>query len=503
MKLLAIRQECHDSNFSYYDGNTVRYFKSEREEQIKHHFYGNFWQWRDVIYEQFGVDYKDLDEIAVVITPSHVNLPKNSEEIFPSINYNNFFASDCPVERVDHHYSHALSAWMLYDDGFDVAITIDGFGDEDTSWAVFKNDDVVSIGKFSDHGSIGYEMSGLGLYGFGVDKEQDNDWKYLDVAGKLMGLQSYGNLDSKFYENTIQYELEDLLKVFDFDEWVEYKGSYLLAEHTKLDWLRTIHESMGEILVKFFYRYANKTDKIVYSGGVAQNVIWNTKLKEHFPNMIIPPHCGDEGLSLGALEFLRKKHKLPKFEIENFPYSQNDEKPKTDVSLKTIKETAKLLSNGKTVSWYQGNGEVGPRALGNRSILMNPTILNAKELINKIKHRENYRPFGASILEEYKEEYFDSLPDNPHMLYVGNVKDGKGIDCITHVDGTCRVQTVGEEPKYFRILLEEFYKLTGCPILLNTSLNLAGKPIAGRPEHIMDIKTDYIVIGDYIKKTYG
>ena len=500
MKLLALSQDCHDSNFSYFDGHTVKYFKSERFEQEKHHSYDNAQQWKSVILEQFGVDFEDLDEIAVVVTPSCSGLP-TSEEFFPSINYNEYLNASCPVQRVRHHYAHSLSDWVIAEE-IDVSIVIDGLGDEDTTSAVFKNDEMVwSMGK-EKNGSIGFSLSDLAV-GFGIDVNKDHITQLLDSPGKLMGIQSYGNLDESFYDELIEYEVEDLSDIFDFNKWVQHKGSRLLAEHTTIDWVRTLHEAMGDILVKLFSRHANKNDRISYTGGVAQNVIWNTKLKEHFPNLIIPPHCGDEGLSLGALEFLRKKHNLPKFKLENFPYSQNDTKPKTDVTIKTIKETAKLLAEGKTVGWYQGNGEIGPRALGNRSILMNPNIPNAKEIINRIKHRENYRPFGASILEEYKDEYFDSLPDNPYMLYVGMVKENVGLDCITHVDNTCRAQTVGEEPKHFRMLLEEFYKLTGCPILLNTSLNVAGKPIAGNPNHLTNLCSDqgldYIVIGNIIK----
>ena len=153
------------------------------------------------------------------------------------------------------------------------------------------------------------------------------------------------------------------------------------------------------------------------------------------------------------------------------------------------------------IGWYQGHGEIGPRALGNRSILMNPLIPDGKEKINKIKNRENYRPFGASVLAEFKDEYFDLEYENPYMLFVGNSKNDS--NCITHVDGTCRVQTVKDENSSFRLLLEEFYKLTECPILLNTSLNLAGKPIAGYIENAIELfetsEIDILFVGNKIR----
>ena len=202
--------------------------------------------------------------------------------------------------------------------------------------------------------------------------------------------------------------------------------------------------------------------------------------------------------SLGAMEHLRIKNSLPPFKVDNFPYIQSDELT-DDPNDDTIRQTAKLLAEGKIVAYYQGNGEIGPRALGNRSILMDPRIPNGKDIINKVKNREYYRPFGASILSEYAKEYFDLDFENPYMLYVG-VTQKDNLQSITHVDGTCRAQTVTSG--HFRKLLEYFYELTGCPVLLNTSLNVSGKPIAG---HILDAiqefetkDIDVLVVGNKI-----
>ena len=236
-----------------------------------------------------------------------------------------------------------------------------------------------------------------------------------------------------------------------------------------------------------------------HPGGVAQNVIWNTILKNHFKNLIIPPHSPDDGLSLGAIEYLRIKNNLPKFKLKNFPYIQNDEAPIKNASNKTIKKAAKLLAGGKIIGWYQGNGEIGPRALGNRSILMNPEIKNGKYLINKIKKRENYRPFGASILKKH----FKGKLNDSYMLYVQDVKN---YESISHIDKTGRVHIVENENKLFSSLLDEFYKVTKCPFLLNTSLNINGEPIVGDIESALcflkNSELDALVVGDkiYTKK---
>ena len=194
-------------------------------------------------------------------------------------------------------------------------------------------------------------------------------------------------------------------------------------------------------------------------------------------------------------------HNLPKFKIKNFPYCQNDIPPDSSPTAETIKLAAQLLSEGKKIGWYQNHGEIGPRALGNRSILMDPRIHNGKDIINTIKRRENYRPFGAAILKEYVQEYFDVDWDDPYMLYTAKVKSKK-LESITHIDDTCRIQTVDNENKLFKNLLEEFFKITGCPLLLNTSLNLAGQPLSGYPENAKEIffqtELDYIFIGNAI-----
>ena len=135
------------------------------------------------------------------------------------------------------------------------------------------------------------------------------------------------------------------------------------------------------------------------------------------------------------------------------------------------------MARGEIVGWYQGHGEIGPRALGHRSILMNPLIRDGKDIINtRVKHREPYRPFGASILSDATGSFFEDDRPSPYMLYLYKIKHD-GFDSITHMDGTCRLQTVNDG--VFGELLEEFGKLTGVPMLLNTSLNNGGKPICG------------------------
>ena len=126
--------------------------------------------------------------------------------------------------------------------------------------------------------------------------------------------------------------------------------------------------------------------------------MWNAALKKKFKNLYIPPHTNDEGLSLGAIEYLRRKHNLRKFILPNYPFCQSDEAPPTGPSADTISKVAELLKKQKIIGWYQGNGELGPRALGNRSILADPRDKNMRDKVNEIKRRQFYRPFGCSTI---------------------------------------------------------------------------------------------------------
>ncbi len=513
MKLLSIKTGLHDTNFCYFDGNDYHYWKSEREEQQKHHSYKQFSEHEDKIKSIWGISYDDVDEIAICFPPAFYGMNQGWEDtsntflgygaeilsaqrtlahspnaysnFFPAIEYNGFL-SNTKVIRVNHHYAHALSTYMLCDKTPDVCFVIDGIG-FDKTYSVYKDDKILIDANEKEVGSIGEKMA-QASYDLGIT----GDWN--DVAGKLMGLQTYGELDEHYLEYLSQFSIDQVHSIFDKEAW---------CNGEVINWIKTVHHRLGYVILDHFSKYANDNDLITYSGGVAQNVIWNTQLKIKFPNLIIPPHSGDEGLSIGAMEFLRQKYDLPKLTLNNFPYSQTDEstdEPSTD----TIKCAAESLAEGNVVGWYQGNGEIGPRALGNRSILMDARLSDGKTKINLIKQREHYRPFGASILKEYAKDYFN-LPnedfDNPYMLYVAVVKS-MNLPAITHIDSTCRIQTVQKDNSSFRQLMEEFYKITGSPILLNTSLNVGGKPIAGHIEDALELfntsSMDMLVVGNNV-----
>jgi carbamoyltransferase len=485
----------HDGAVSYFDGNNLHYVKLERLSKIKHDTFVCETQLHNIVNMIFNTTLNDIDEICLID-----GIPDNVND-FCKKNKNK------KISVIDHHQAHCLSTEFLYGEG-DISIAVDGEGNDNLVWAVYKKNQLVERLAWSEK-TQNIDFGGLGLFierFFGFYCGVSKDTKLTDRSGKFMSLQNFGNVD------------DSLLKVL-LDEQFSMENFHLIenifnrfdGKIEKLDFGRTFHYYVEKYLLpNFFLKYCKPDDKILYTGGVAQNIVWNTELKKMFPRLEVAPHSYDGGLSLGGIEYLRKKHNIPKFDISHFPYVSFSETTE-EVTIETIKKAAKLLSENKIIGWYQGLSEVGPRALGNRSILMNPMIKNGKDLINKIKKRESYRPFGASVLKEHTEKYFDISWDSPYMLYTAKVKDSN-LASITHIDGTCRIQTVDKNPKHFRLLLEEFYKLTGCPILLNTSLNVNGEPIAAFEDQALKIlnetNIDYMIIGNDIheeklKRFYG
>lgn len=475
MKFLGISGGGHDSNISLYDNGVVTYHKFEREFDEKHKQIDAMTIIMDHAERVFGIPLSEYDAIG--------SLSKGiAVDFMQQYNHNPF--------HVDHHTAHSLCGWMVNPNA-DLQITIDGVGD-DVSWAVWKGGNCLEK-HFDTQGSIGREMDSIAAQ-MGILAFHD-----VDFAGKLMGLQSYGDVDKPFLElirsASVFDDFSELGKIHVWDKF--YKDS-VLHKHKKLDWIATLHKRFGEMVMDIFDKYAKPEDSIIYSGGVAQNVIWNTDLKRKYPKLDVLPHSGDEGLSLGIIEWLRQKYDQPIGHIPNFPFAQNDETADF-ASDEIIEKTAKFLAEGKVVALYQGNGEIGPRALGNRSLLMSPLDPNGREKINKIKNREQYRPFGASVLEERADEFFDEWFVDKYMVYTAKPK--QGYPAITHVDETCRVQTVGDENPTFHKLLQKFYEMTGCGVLLNTSLNVSGKPTCSRKSHAFSLFAniefiDILVVGN-------
>ncbi len=252
------------------------------------------------------------------------------------------------------------------------------------------------------------------------------------------------------------------------------------------------------------------TKNVVLSGGYGLNCVANyyylDKLKELDINLFVEPISNDAGTAIGAAlwyyyqkteegallssKILRDNVKCvensglylgPVYDYTN-TISDICKTAGIELSDTDDKGVVKLLRDKNIVSMFQGRSESGPRALGNRSILFDPTFEDGKDFVNSVKHREYFRPFAGSILKEHAHEWFDlrGMEESPHMMYAVNCQEGMGekVPSVVHVDGTCRIQTVSEEQnEHFYALISEFYKETNVPILFNTSFNLGGDPL--------------------------
>ena len=279
--------------------------------------------------------------------------------------------------------------------------------------------------------------------------------------------------------------------------------------------LRSLHQLRPENIAKTLqvgteervrdYILALKTsDNLCVSGGVAYNGYMNEMLTKTWDNVYVPPAPGDEGQSIGtymhADYILNDNVHIPSvYSGKEYDYVGEE---KVDV-----KEVAQAIADGKIIGWFQGKSESGHRALGNRSILADPRNPEIKSIINRtIKNREDFRPFAPSVLVEHYQEYFETNQPSPYMARICPVKSDR-VPGITHLDNTARIQTVSKEdnPKYHE-LISEFYKITGIPMVLNTSFN-SQEPIVETPKEALytfnNTEMDMVVINDYIVRKVG
>ena len=439
----------------------------------------------------------------------------------------------------EHHASHAAHAFFTSPFNEAAILTVDGVGEWSTTTFGTAHDTTIKLtNDIRWPHSVGLFYSAFTYFlGFKV-----NEGEY-----KLMGLSAYGK--PKYYD-LIMKNLVDVkndgsihlnMKYFSFTYdkvmtnqnfsdlfGIPRREEDAKAEQVHYDIAASAQLVLEDILLKMANHVHKKTGmkNLCLGGGVALNGVANYRiLKEGpFENLHIPPSPGDGGSAIGSAQYLYYCHKKNKRKIEHDiknnifvgpSYSNYEIKSFLDTNkidykfLETdslLETTAKLISEGNVIGWYQGKMEWGPRALGNRSILADPRNAKMKDILNeKIKHRESFRPFAPCILEEYASEYFDIDIPSPYMLLVAPVKKPEKIPAVTHVDGTGRLQTVSKEINpLFYDLINEFYKTTGVPVLINTSMNVRGEPIVNTLEqaYSMIIKTDmdYIVLGNYIVK---
>ena len=440
----------------------------------------------------------------------------------------------------EHHLSHAAHAFFTSPFNEAAVLTVDGVGEwSTTTFGHARNEEIELTHDIRWPHSVGLLYSAFTYFlGFKV-----NEGEY-----KLMGLSAYGK--PKYYDlildNLIDLKQDGSVHLnmkyfsFTYDKvMTNQKFSDLFGIDVKKEGSPTeqIHKDIAasaqlvleEILLKMVNHVWNETKSknLCFGGGVALNGVANYRiLKEGpFENIHIPPSPGDAGSAIGCAQYAYFCHKKnlrkpeseserirnnifvgPSFSNINIEEYLNSKNIKYQHFEETslLKMTSKLIADGNVIGWYQGRMEWGPRALGNRSILADPRNPEMKNILNKkIKHRESFRPFAPSIMEEFVSEYFDLDIASPYMLLVAKIKKPEKIPAVTHVDGTGRLQSVSKDtnPLYYN-LISEFYNQTNVPIIINTSMNVMGEPIVNTPEqaYAMLEKTDmdYIVMGNYL-----
>ena len=363
-------------------------------------------------------------------------------------------------------------------------------------------------------------------------------------AGKTMGLFPYGKENSnipKLFLNNTKVPLADrslfiptypnaaIVNHANYDElsdsptgddhsWTEFQNRRDLAYACQT---QTQEQALDLILTAV--KLSGKK-KVVLSGGYGLNCVANywylNKLNEEGIELFVEPISNDGGTAIGSalLYYYSTSQSTEPLSREIYlgpQYSYNDEEINklaeeynAIVADATDEDVIELMTNKNIVAMFQGRAENGPRALGNRSLMFDPTFEDGKDFVNGIKHREYFRPFAGSILAEDAHEWFDlrGMEDSPHMMYAVNCQPGiaEKIPSIIHVDGTCRIQTVTEEenPFYYRVI-KAFKEKTGCPIIFNTSFNLGGEPLVETLEDALwtlsESKIEYLYMPEYGK----
>jgi carbamoyltransferase len=292
--------------------------------------------------------------------------------------------------------------------------------------------------------------------------------------GAVMGMSSYEAESTRDVLNKpIFYNNDNLFKVNQGFLWDIHQ-----EQIDKFKFAKSIQEQSKNIVLKRIEKL--KKYNLCLSGGFFQNCQINNDVLSVHKNVFVDPLAHDGGTSLGLALLVAFKNNIKVKPYKNLYLGVNPVYPTNIKQNTSTEEIAKLLKQNNIVGIFQGKQEAGPRALGNRSILFNPLNLHAKEIVNTFKKREWYRPFAGTVLHEHANDWFDlnGKEEIPYMSYAVKVK--KFLPGITHVDKSCRIQTLKKEQnKNFYDLIQSFYKLSGAPVLLNTSLNISGKPLIG------------------------
>ena len=493
MKTLAIHYGAHDANACIYSNKIEHFFLEERYSRKKHdrrllHVYNNLVVSKEkidrIVISNFGKKTITEDKDFTLLR-AYLDYHKRLHGFKPKL-----------VKDSRHHLFHAAGAY--YNSGYKDAlvVVIDGMGEYKNGKYEMETIYAVRNGKFEKiYKNKGGDKSkiGLGILYASAAMHMGQAW---EDSGKAMGLSAYGTAEQSYvFDN---FYIDDSIIHVDFINFATTgDASPELVDKSKSakNFCKEVQIDTQNVVLRLVDKYLKQTklNNVCMSGGYAMNIITNSLLVEKFPevNFYFEPMATDGGISVGAAALHSRDH-TPL--THTFFHGQKYDLSEIKGRRVSTKEVARLIEEQKSIGIYYGYAEAGQRSLGNRSIVYTAFDPDGKDVVNKIKKREWYRPFAASVLEEDAHLFFDINKPSPFMTQCYRVKENVNIPSVTHIDNTCRVQTVNSGHLYQ--LLLELRNLTGNGIILNTSLNLSGEPLVETPQQAVDIlansELDYV-----------
>lgn len=498
-----------------------------------------------------------IEDIDLFIASSCLEPQTSIENAQKQLEDNGFKVDKSKIRICDHHLSHALTAYYPSDFNEAIIMVIDGDGNSinnkmevgtdnlERFWLNENEHNSYYIGKdhkvdFLEKDNIEIGENGFGgVYRYFTYFCGFHGYKF---AGKLMGLSAYGSERNK-YNDIKLFELGEsgyvkcLLPDTDrlnspkvVEDWLKEQGLDIKAQKPNEPITEDIEdvafliqrELDGALVHKVKYLIKKTGIKnLCIAGGVGLNAVSNRAILDNteIENIFIQPASGDSGQCLGNAYFgmieigkenLKRNpvsvYQGKEYTDEDFEKALKNKAGQVDFKKLSFSEISKLtaekIADNKVVGWFQGRSEMGPRALGNRSILANPANKDMKGIINaRVKHREAFRPFAPSVLENKAKDWFEVDFHAPYMIMNAQVKQPEKIPSVTHKDGSARLQTVNNEhnEKYYKVI-SEVEKITGVPIVLNTSFN-DNEAIVETPEDAINtfLRTNinYLFLGNY------
>jgi len=430
---------------------------------------------------------------------------------------------------INHHLCHAASAFFVSPFEEAAVLSVDGIGEIASTWCgIGRGNKLEELYKIKYPHSLGFLFEALTEFlGFQMNNDEYKIMgmasygkpAYMNEFKKIISLEDGGRFKINNYYTAFRLPLRRSRLAELFGPAREPGTPY---EERHYDIAASLQKTLEEALLHIanhLYK-TTKLENLCLAGGVALNVVANQRIfcETPFKNVFIQPASSDAGTSIGAAYYVYNQilgkprgeaftsaYLGPSYgneEIEKIlkrsklPYRQSEN---------IVNDVARLLADGKVVGWFQGALEMGPRALGSRSILADPRDPRMKDRLNEIKFREEFRPFAPVTLEEMGSRFYEDFHPDPFMLYAYKVRPEAAdkIAATVHVDGTARVQSINRQQnqKYYDVI-KEFERITGVPTVVNTSFNIKGKPIVCTPEHAVEdfygCAMDALAIGDFI-----